>query len=344
MNHVRTLGLDIGGANLKASDGLTQSITVPFPLWKQPDELYNALGHLRNRFEGSFEQIAVTMTGELADCYATKAEGVQHIANQAREAFPSKHVVYYAMPGDWLTCEEVRERWADLAAANWRVLSQFVANEFFRDRSGLLLDIGTTTTDCIPIANRRVIAVGKSDTQRLLAGELIYSGVVRTPLCSFVDTAPYRGQDCPIANEFFASTGDVYVWLGSIPERSFDAFAADGKPSTREYSLPRLARMIAADASEFHAEDATKMALRLAESHWNSIRDRVLAVVESHFEREPIHVVVSGIGEFLAVEVAKSIPCIASIRSFREKFGESASACAPAFALARLASGVDHEA
>lgn len=33
----RVIGLDIGGANLKASDGEHRSVSVPLHLWKQPE-------------------------------------------------------------------------------------------------------------------------------------------------------------------------------------------------------------------------------------------------------------------------------------------------------------------
>ena len=67
------IGLDIGGANLKGATPDGMAVSRPFDLWETParlaDELADLLGELPL---GS--AFAVAMTGELADCYETKAE------------------------------------------------------------------------------------------------------------------------------------------------------------------------------------------------------------------------------------------------------------------------------
>ena len=70
------LALDIGGANLKAANGLKYARSVPFPLWRTPERLPEALRSLLASGP-PFEQLAVTMTGELADCFPSKADGVR---------------------------------------------------------------------------------------------------------------------------------------------------------------------------------------------------------------------------------------------------------------------------
>src|SRR3569623_3205120 len=72
------LGLDIGGANLKAATADKRAISAPFALWKQPDRLPAALAELVGQFPDA-EELAVTMTGELRDCYETKRQGVNSI-------------------------------------------------------------------------------------------------------------------------------------------------------------------------------------------------------------------------------------------------------------------------
>ena len=48
----------------------------------------------------------------------------------------------------------------------------------------LLLDLGSTTCDIIPIAYAHPQPFGRTDTARLKSGELVYCGVRRTPLCA----------------------------------------------------------------------------------------------------------------------------------------------------------------
>src|SRR5256885_9284124 len=48
----------------------------------------------------------------------------------------------------------------------------------------LLLDTGSTTTDIIPMINGVPVPVGRTDPHRLGTGELVYTGVRRTPVCA----------------------------------------------------------------------------------------------------------------------------------------------------------------
>ncbi len=57
------LGLDIGGANLKAAQDGGPARVCPFPLWKRPEELPGVLAELIAAFPAA-ERLAVTMTAE----------------------------------------------------------------------------------------------------------------------------------------------------------------------------------------------------------------------------------------------------------------------------------------
>ena len=71
------LGWDVGGANLKvarfANDGQWEAVVLerPFPLWREPFRLSSVLAEAA-AYLGSARTMAVTMTAELADCFATK--------------------------------------------------------------------------------------------------------------------------------------------------------------------------------------------------------------------------------------------------------------------------------
>src|SRR5262249_3412029 len=71
-------GLDIGGANLRAAHGSGAAGTQPFALWRDPAGLAPSL---RRRTETlpAGDIWAVTMTGELCDCFETKRQGVAFI-------------------------------------------------------------------------------------------------------------------------------------------------------------------------------------------------------------------------------------------------------------------------
>ena len=103
------------------------------------------------------------------------------------------------------------------AASNWHALASF-ACRFLPERTGLLIDIGSTTTDIIPLVQGRVAALGCNDMQRLVSRELVYRGVGRTPICAMMSTLPVNRKSCPTAAEVFATAADAYVLTGDLIE------------------------------------------------------------------------------------------------------------------------------
>ncbi|QJW97198.1 hydantoinase/oxoprolinase family protein [Frigoriglobus tundricola] len=248
------LGLDIGGANLKAATAdkaggggrgeptggspHPRAVSVPFPLWKQPDKLPAALAELVAKFPDA-DELAVTMTGELCDCFETKRDGVHAIIAAVRFASGGRPIHVWSTDGRFLNSEEAKRNHMKVAAANWHALATF-AGHYAPEGRAILVDIGSTTTDIIPILDGVPVAVGKTDYDRLFSGELAYTGVRRTPVCAI---APWF-----VAAELFATTLDVYLVLGMVPEDPNDRDTADGRPATRKYARARLARMFCGDA------------------------------------------------------------------------------------------------
>jgi (4-(4-[2-(gamma-L-glutamylamino)ethyl]phenoxymethyl)furan-2-yl)methanamine synthase len=327
------IGLDIGGANLKASDGRRWSRSVPFPLWREHLNLHQAIAELL-RDAPSANHVALTMTGELCDCYRTKAEGVQHILSEAEQACAGRGMRVYLVDGRLVSVDVARQSPALAAASNWHVLARY-AGRFAQVDVAVLVDIGSTTSDIIPLVKGRPHTAGRTDTERLLAGELVYTGIGRTPICAITNTLPWRGQRCLVAAELFATTADAYVLLGDTSEEPDSNATADGRPATREFAHERLARMICADATVFTFDDAIA-----ASGH---IRDVQLEQLEQSARQAaakipaPDTVVCCGAGEFLARSLHDKVWPTARVVSLTECIGIDASRSAPAFALAVLA-------
>jgi probable H4MPT-linked C1 transfer pathway protein len=328
------LGLDIGGANLKAADDRGWTRSVPFPLWREPDLLAQALGRLIADAP-DIDRLAVTMTGELCDCYRTKAEGVSHILTAVEEAAAGRQVTVYLVDGRLVPPDEARREPHLAAASNWHVLARF-ACQFVESQAALLIDVGSTTTDIIPLVDRKAQARGLNDTERLAAGELAYSGIGRTPVCAVVEWLPWRGKQCPVAAELFATTGDAYVLLGDVVEQADNTSTADGRPRTREFALERLARMICADSSTFTAADGRLAAEHVRRTQITQITNAVQRVA-TNMTAGPGEIVLSGAGEFLATAICQEVFPQAHRLSLAERIGRDASLCAPAYALARVA-------
>jgi probable H4MPT-linked C1 transfer pathway protein len=325
------LGLDIGGANLKAAhlDGTARSLA--FPLWKAPGELATALARLIQVMPG-FDSLAVTMTGELCDCFATRREGVLAILDAVQAVAQEKPVRVWQTTGRFVDVASARLTPLLTAAANWHALAAY-ACRFAPSGSAVLLDIGSTTTDILPLCDGKVVAAGKTDTERLRRCELVYTGVKRTPVCALLGSA--------VLAEFFATSGDVYLLLGDSDE-SEDCDTADGRPATKAGAHGRLARMLGGDA-ETCALDEVQVLARKARAVQMAMIGHALRQVARTLPGMPIRWILSGTGEFLARLVLRSqhIP-EEDWLSLTGQHGSSISAAACAYALAVLAHEGQH--
>jgi (4-(4-[2-(gamma-L-glutamylamino)ethyl]phenoxymethyl)furan-2-yl)methanamine synthase len=193
----------------------------------------------------------------------------------------------------------------------------------------LLIDIGSTTTDIVPLHDGRPVPQARTDPERLRCGELVYTGVRRTPLCALL------GMEA--AAELFATTLDVYLVLGRIAEDAGDRNTADGRPATKAAAEARLARMLCADLETSTAEARTKLVNRVLLKHVYGLQCAVERIAR-RLAPPPRSVVLAGEGEFLAslvLEEQKVIsPC--PVISLRETLGAEVSRAACAYAVAAL--------
>jgi len=330
----RWLALDIGGANLKAADGLGFAVSQFFPLWQQPDELAAALRRLIAESPAA-DRLAITMTGELADCFETKAEGVAAILSAVAAAAEGRRVQVYLTDGSLASPEQALAQTLLAAASNWHALASF-AGRYVPRGPALLVDVGSTTCDVVPLVDGRPVAAGSTDPERLAAGELVYTGVVRSPLCAVVTALAWRGKQVPTAHELFATTWDAYLISGDLPEEPQSRHTADGRPATKAAARDRLARSICADRSMFDDDDAQAAAAAIARAQLAKIAIAAQAVLR-RLPAPPGAVVISGQGEFLARRLLDRMKSSAEVVSLNERLGAALSLAAPAHALAVLA-------
>jgi probable H4MPT-linked C1 transfer pathway protein len=292
----RVLGLDVGGANLKAAHSDSAAHTVPFALWRNPAGLADALRALLAQLPAA-DRLAVTMTGELCDCFESKRQGVSAILDAVAAASPLPLRVW-GTDGRFTDPETARAQPLRMASANWLALATFAGRHVLQGPA-LLLDIGSTTTDIVPLRDGGPTPIGRTDPERMRSGELVYRGVRRTPLCVLSDVA---------AAELFATTQDVFLALGTTPEDPSDRDTADGRPATRAAAHARLARMLCADLESTSEKErldlAGYFAFRLTEALARAVRH----VAQRYFlDDKPSAAVVSGSGEFLARRVLRPL-------------------------------------
>lgn len=320
------VGLDIGGANLKAAtpDGLAR--TRPFALWKNPHALRNELQTLLNDWLPC-ERLAVTMTGELCDCFANRDDGVRHILDTVSGFAPQIHV--WNTRGRFASVAESLDDPVSVASANWLALATF-AGRWAPRGLALLLDVGSTTTDIIPLMDGRPAPAGRTDFARLACGELVYTGVQRTPICALLEPGEKMA-------EFFATTLDVYLTLGQIDDDDLNCQTADGRPATRHFAHARLARMLANDSAS--VDDIRSFAQDIYWRQSQIIVDGVISIADRLGHRLTA-IVVAGSGPWLALGVIQDYGQVygppQEIISLSSALGPEASTAACAVAVATL--------
>ena len=127
----------------------------------------------------------------------------------------------------------------------------------------LLIDVGSTTADIVPIADGRVAATGHNDLERLLAGELVYTGVLRTNLAAIAPRVPVPGGWCPVSSEYFAISADVHLVLGHLAPDAYDCPTPDGRAATAAFARERIARLVCSDVEQLDAAEIDAIAAYL---------------------------------------------------------------------------------
>ncbi|MFO0948034.1 MAG: hydantoinase/oxoprolinase family protein [Planctomycetota bacterium] len=328
-----TLGLDIGGATLKAATSTGEAWSRPFALYREPhrlsEELRQFVGHV------GADRLAVTMTGELCDCFRTKSDGVRAILDAVCSAFPqARDVKVWQTSGHFVdVATALTDPWST-AAANWHALATF-AGRFSMGARTLLVDIGSTTTDIIPILNRSPAPRGRTDPDRLATSELIYLGVLRTPLCALLPQVTIDGKVYRTMAEWFATTQDIYLLLGDLTEDSEDLSTADRRPATIEFAIGRLAHWIGSDETRFSRDHARSMAQQVSGKIEELLTDGLRQVRDESLDGGIDQVILSGQGEF----VAQRLPFLEHYpkHSLADSLGPALSKAACAYAVAILA-------
>jgi probable H4MPT-linked C1 transfer pathway protein len=324
------LALDIGGANLKAAHSAGAVASVPFAVWKHPEGLADAVRGLTERLP-SAGRVAVTMTAESCDCFTTRSEGVRAVVNALARALPARPLAVWGLDARFHSTEDVLDDPLVAAAANWLALAEAAA-QVAGAGAGLLVDVGSTTTDLVPLRDGRAEPRGRTDRERLALGELVYAGVRRTPVCALAESLPYRGLATALAAEVYATTLDVFLTLGRTDEDPSDLDTADGRPATADDARARLARMVGEDPDDFTAEDSRRLAAALSER----LLGRLVAACEARGHRPGV-VVVSGSGEGLADTLARRVVAPGGrVVRLSDRWGRAGSTAACARALLEL--------
>ncbi|MHA2360715.1 MAG: hydantoinase/oxoprolinase family protein, partial [Candidatus Thorarchaeota archaeon] len=288
---MRVVGLDVGGANLKGC-GLTltpKSVltdivfeTKHFPVWLHDREsLWNLVAEMVNNLSGDStpDLISIVMTAELSDAFHTKREGVVTIVDGIAKTLETYEVVYPDVDLALLSPIEAKASSQSVAAANWPVLAWMIGQSI---SDCILIDVGSTTTDIIPVRNGVPSTIGKNDTSRLIHGELIYTGALRTDLSAITRSVNLDGTRCRVSSEYFATSADIHRILGNITEEEYIIDTADGRGKTRENCMARVARLVCGDSESLTEAQIIDIANQVWDLQVKDISGGLMQVAGKH--------------------------------------------------------------
>jgi len=336
------LGWDLGGAHLKAArvenGRVTDAVQIPCPLWQGLPHLDAAMTEALSRL-GPARRHAVTMTGEMADIFRSREEGVRAVTAAATNKLGDISV--FAGVAGLVSPADAPTLWQNIASANWLATAMLTAKKLTQ---AALVDIGSTTTDIAPVAGGKILARGRSDSERLANNELVYTGIIRTPVMALASIIDFEAQTQGVMAEFFATMADAYRVAGLLPEDADDFPAADNRGKTPQDSARRLARMLGRDLESAPSAAWQRFAGTLIAIQTAQIAESLTRVLERASLNPQAPVVGAGCGRFLVEIIARRLqrPYIdfADLVPVEVAARHSAAICAPAVAVAVLASGI----
>jgi probable H4MPT-linked C1 transfer pathway protein len=335
------VGWDIGGVNTKIArvthplgdsvpGGVITAAVRPYEIQRDPTALPAILDALAGAVGAVASDLhAVTMTAELSQVFRRKRDGVAFVLDAVAAAFPRADVRVFTTDGAFLTVEAARDAPLAVAAANWSATARVVARAA---PTAVLVDIGTTTTDIIPLVDGVVRAAGWTDPDRLRTGELLYLGAVRTPVEAITHVVPLGSDDAGVSAEGFALAADVHLWRGTLEPSAYTAPPPDGRATTRDAAGERLARVVCADRELLDDAAIDRIADAVAAAQIRRTANAIGRVCARH--PSVTIAIVTGVGDFIAAAAAEHVGL--TVRRLADEWGRDAARAAPAAAVALL--------
>jgi (4-(4-[2-(gamma-L-glutamylamino)ethyl]phenoxymethyl)furan-2-yl)methanamine synthase len=304
------MGWDIGGAHLKAAiiqapSDVVAIYQIPCQLWKGIDKLHEAVQKILAEITLPINRHVLTMTGELVDLFEDRYEGVKNILAAMNLHLLNSEVLVYAGKEGLLKMNQVKaEHYPNIASANWLASATWAAQQV---GNGVFVDIGSTTTDILLLANNKVLPEGYTDYERLLSKELVYTGIVRTAVMAVAQSAQFEGKEIGIMAEYFATMADVYRVTGELNELHDQTDTADGAEKTISASAKRLARMIGCDYVDNELPRWERFAADIRSQQMEKLQIACKKQVSRILLPKNAPIIGAGVGRFLVKQIALNV-------------------------------------
>jgi uncharacterized hydantoinase/oxoprolinase family protein len=263
---VRALGLDVGNSKIKLcyieSDGVLaersvrwHSLALPFSPNRRGDfeagvpDRVRVIGHLLGFDPGALDVVVVSSSH--AYSYPFVHESVSHLAAILIATFGATPVFLVTVNGDLTAVHAV----AGLApeALSTHVLTNFYGSAWLGARlirNGISIDVGTTSTEVVPVVDGTIDPVGLARPDdylrfRYLHHRLGWYGLTNTPLGTIASEVVTSAGTYQVANRGLRS--DILFALDDEVSSVLLRQHAFLPPPDREQALARLCELVGLD-------------------------------------------------------------------------------------------------
>ncbi len=337
---VKFLGIDIGGAHIKLI-GLDKKRSVCFADYRKC-YVWMGLNNLKKEFKYindlNFDKkiiCGITMTAELCDIFKNKKIGANQISDLCKKL--KYNFLFYSTQKNTFT-RNVKDNYKSIICMNWHAVARYFLKYY---KNLIIIDFGSTTTDFICIKDGVISNVGVDDLSRLSEGELIYTGVMRTPLFSIEKKVDYKNKVYHIIPELFSSTSDLYR-VNNFINKNFDIDdEADHQGKSLTKSLIRISRSFAIDYSHKNQKLLFDLSKILIKKQIKMIDDNIEILKEKKSYKKNLPILFSGIGRSILIKMCrqkKKLEVKSLINANSKKFEEISIQHMPAYCVAQLVS------
>ncbi len=334
------LGWDIGGAHTKLSTIKPNSSAFDIykcHLWESTNPLKKIISSICGKYKKKFNVInIITMSGEMSDIFESRSKGVKYILNIFDTVNKNNYVFSIKKPFFFKLSKSISSE--SISSANWFATAKFLETKI---NNAIAIDIGSTTTDIMLIKEGKCINKNYSDLLRLQSSELIYMGVLRTPVHAVTKEILSHQKRFPIIPENFSNMSDVYSILSDINPKIDYSDSCDHKSKSYRNSLRRLSRILGFDYESKNEKTVINLAKKIKLSQKDFLTKKINNLLRKNFKNDKsVKIIGIGIGSFLVEEIAKKVKLnYKDFNSFYQDYNKKLflpSDIAPAYSISML--------
>ena len=240
------------------------------------------------------------MTAELCDIFPNRFSGAKIILNECKKI---KFKTFLYSKSDKVFEKLESNNLSNLMSMNWHSIGKYLTNFV---KNALIIDFGSTTTDFICIKNGKIMNKAFNDYKRLSNGEILYTGLMRTPLFAIKKNIKHKSKNISIIPEYFSNTSDIYRINKKI-KKEFDVDdETDLSDKSVTGSYKRIARSFGMD---YHFKDKfliEKLSKNIMNEQLNMIIKNTKELLNKFYMKKKPLIILSGIGQEVLKDLFKN--------------------------------------